>query len=133
DRGIGDAMRPHVIHMEQQAAYEAPLYGRLQRVELVVAVVGFEAELPEPGKRPLAGHRVEQIDGVPGEQVSTLAAYVADLGDEIAGQLLLHHEIPILIGKVFAMAIDRLWSEELILRVQERDQRKRQSREIRRA
>src|SRR5215470_13988271 len=109
--------------MKQQAANEAPLDGHLERVELVVAVVCLQAKRAKPGKRPLVGDRVDQIDGVPGEQVGTLAADVADLGNEITGQLLLDHEIPILVGKVLAMAIDRLWSEELILGVQERNQR----------
>src|SRR5262249_80136 len=100
-----------------------PLDRHLERVELVVAVVCLQAKRAKPGKRPLMGDRVDQIDSVPGEQVSTLAAHVADLGDEITGQLLLDHEVPILVGQILAMAVDRLWAEELVLRVQESNQR----------
>src|SRR5262249_60975928 len=103
----------------------------LERVELVVAVVCLQSKRAKPGKRPLVGDRVDQIDGMPGEQVGTLAADVADLGDEITGQLLLDHEIPILVGQVLAMTIDCLWSEELILGVQEGNQRKGQCGKVR--
>src|SRR5271157_3436715 len=43
-------LRPHVIHLEQQAADEPALDGGLHGVEVVVAVVGLQAERAERGQ-----------------------------------------------------------------------------------
>ena len=130
DGGIGDPVRPHVVHLEQQAVREAALQRGLQRIEVVVAVVGLEAEGAEAGQRPLAGRRIDQVHGVLAEQVMPLAADVGDLADEIVPQLLLHHEIPVVVGEILAVTVDRLRAEELILRIEERHQRIRQRRKI---
>src|SRR5215470_6906734 len=119
-------MRPHIVHLEQQAVDEAALYGSLQGIEVVVALVRLQSELPEPGQWALAGSRINQVDLVSGEEMMPRAADIADLGDEITGQLLLDHEVPVLVSEVLTMAVNCFRGKELVLRIQERHERKRQ-------
>lgn len=102
----------------------------MQGIEVVIAVVGLVTERSESCERALAGNRIDQVDGVLAKQMVPLTADVGDLADEIVTQLLLDDEIPVVIGEVLAVTVERLWAEELILRVKEGGQRIRQRRKI---
>ena len=128
DGGVGDAVRPHVVRLEQQSADEAALQGGLQGVEVVVAVVGLEAERAEAGQRARAGGRINQVDRVLIEQVMALAADVADLADEVLRQFLLDHEVPVVVREILAVAVDCLGAVELVRGIEERGQRVRRVR-----
>ncbi len=83
DGGVRDAMRPHVVRLEQEAVRESAVYRNLQRVEVVVAVVFLQAEGTEAGQRALAGQRVDQVDRDLVEKMMALASRVADLEQPI--------------------------------------------------
>src|SRR5438876_5028031 len=59
-----------------------------------------------------------------------LAADVRHLPDKIVRELLLDHEIPVLVIEILATPVDRLRAEELILRIKESSQRIGQGREV---
>src|SRR5215831_1837817 len=124
-------MRPHIVHLEQQAVDEAALYGSLQGVEVVIADIRLQSELAEPGQWALAGSRINQVDLVSGEEMMPRAADIADLCDNITGQLLLDHEVPVLVREILTMAVNRFRAKELVLRVQERHERIRQCWKVR--
>src|SRR5262249_51885253 len=102
---------------------ETPLDRCLQRVEVVVAVVGLEAERSETGQRALARRRVEQVDCIFAEKMVPLATDIGDLPDKLLRQLLLHHEVPVFVVQVLSMPVERLRREELIPGIEKRHQR----------
>ncbi len=62
----------------------------------------------------------------------TLAADIGELADKIVRELLLDHEVPILVVEVLAAPVDCLRAVELVLRIEEGCERIGQSREVRR-
>ena len=127
---VADAVRPHVVHLEQQPADEPALDGSLHGVEVVVGSVSLLAERTEGGQGALAGGRVNQVEGVLIEEVGAFAAHITHLGEEAVPHFLLHHEVPVIVGEVLAVAGDGLGAEELVLGVEKRHQRIRQGGEI---
>src|SRR6266536_2573907 len=97
-------------------------------LKLLLPTFDFRPNEPNPASR-----RVNSVDRVPGEEVMPRAADVADLCDNITWQFLLDHEIPILVREILTMAVNRFRAEELVLRIQERHERIRQSWKGRRA
>src|SRR5215471_8086356 len=130
DGGVGDAVRPHVIHLEQEAADIAPLDRCLEGIEVVIAIVRLQTERAEALQRALAGRRIDQINRVPGKQMMADAANISQLSYEISGQLLLDDEVPVLVGEIFSVAVYSLGAEELILRIEEGYQWIREVREV---
>src|SRR5262245_52491288 len=94
-----------------------PVDGGLPRVEVIVAVVGLQAEGTEPGKRTRSGRGIDQIDRVLRKEMVSFTTRVARLEQPVLGQLLLDHEVPVFVVEVLAVPVDRLGAEKLVLRI----------------
>src|SRR5262252_1732556 len=73
DGCVGDAVTPHIVALEEHAVLEAAVRRNLQAIEIVIPVVGLEPERSKPRERAFAGQGVDEIDGVPAEQVMPFA------------------------------------------------------------
>ncbi len=76
-------MGPHVVRLEQQSTGKPAQQRCLQGIEVIVAVVRFQAEGAEIGQRPQTCRRIDQVDTVPGEEVMPAAADVTKLRHKI--------------------------------------------------
>src|SRR5262245_66407700 len=104
-------MRPHVLRLPHHTTANRSLERELERIKRAVAVVGFETEGIVTGERPFSRHRIQEVRGVFAKQMMAHAADISGLTDESIRQLLLEHEVPVLITRIFAIARDGLRAE----------------------
>src|SRR5215471_10458054 len=112
--------------------HEAPLHRQLQRIEVVVGVVGFQAERSETGERTMPRSGVNPVGSVPVKKMMAFASGIAELEKPALRELLLYGEIPVLVVQILAMTIDRLGAVKLVCRIEERGERIGQRRIVRR-
>ncbi len=82
DRAISNGMGPHILRLPQPSAGKRPFERDLERVEVAVAVIIFDLELPELRERPFPRGRIDEIDLTGAKQLMSFAADVTDLGDK---------------------------------------------------
>ena len=82
DRAISNGVGPHILRLPQPSAGKRTFERRLERVEVAVAVIIFDLELPELRERPFPRGRIDEIDLTGAKQLMPFAADVTDLGDK---------------------------------------------------
>ena len=83
DRTVANGMRPHVLRLPQPAACERPIERRLERVEIAVRSVPFDAKFAELRQGTFFRFRINEITGSVAEQLVPHAADITRLPDKM--------------------------------------------------